>query len=216
MTAMGNHCVPTVCRECGHEYCVRCEAGICPKCGTPWDAKPVSPDDYIRMMKGGPDKMSIEEIYRAACLLGKTDKMKLVNMILGSITEKKPRQEMTDGSTPTFPVHQAMRVFDSFVKKSKGISYSPNGLYKNLDYKHMRELLEKLEERMVESGVVLIDDEKRIETLRSFLHAVREMRNTWYFDNRFTPAGLNTDFEKIYIALKTQRNHGQPAAFDYL
>ena len=79
---MGNHCVYTVCRECGEEYCVRCHFGTCPKCGTPWDAKPVSPDRYIRMMKGGPDKMTTEEIYRAACLLGKTDKMKLVNMIL--------------------------------------------------------------------------------------------------------------------------------------
>ena len=69
---------------------------------------------------------------------------------------------------------------------------------------------------MVESGVVMIDDEKRIDTLRSFLHAVREMRNTWYFDYRFTPAGLNTDFEKIYIALNTQRNHGQQSAFSYL
>lgn len=213
---MGNHCIYITCSCCGLEYCVRCHVGTCPKCGTPWDAKPMSLDKYFETMKNGNAKMTLEEIYREACQYGKNDKMRLVNMILGSITEKKPRQEMTDGSTPTFPVHQAMRVFDGFVKKSKGISYSPNGLYKNLDYKHMRELLEKLEERMVESGVVLIDDEKRIETLRSFLHAIREMRNTWYFDNRFTPAGLNTDFEKIYIALKTQRNHGQPAAFDYL
>lgn len=213
---MGNHCVYTVCRECGEEYCVRCHFGTCPKCGTPWDAKPVSPDRYIRMMKGGPDKMSIEEIYRAAALHTKSDKMKLVNMILGSLNEKIPRKELEDDNTPTYPVHEAMCVFDSYVLKAKGVRYSPNGLYKNLDYKHMRELLVKLEERMVESGVVMIDDEKRIDTLRSFLHAVREMRNTWYFDYRFTPAGLNTDFEKIYIALKTQRNHGQPAAFDYL
>ena len=213
---MGNHCVYTVCRECGEEYCVRCHFGTCPKCGTPWDAKPVSPDSCIRMMKGGPDKMTTEEIYRAACLLGKTDKMKLVNMILGSLNEKIPRKELEDDNTPTYPVHEAMCVFDSYVLKAKGVRYSPNGLYKNLDYKHMRELLVKLEERMVESGVVMIDDEKRIDTLRSFLHAVREMRNTWYFDYRFTPAGLNTDFEKIYIALKTQRNHGQQSAFSYL
>ena len=213
---MGNHCVYTVCRECGEEYCVRCHFGTCPKCGTPWDAKPVSLDRYIRMMKGGPDKMTTEEIYRAACRLGKTDKMKLVNMILGSLNEKIPRKELEDDNTPTYPVHEAMCVFDSYVLKAKGVRYSPNGLYKNLDYKHMRDLLVKLEERMVESGVVMIDDEKRIDTLRSFLHAVREMRNTWYFDYRFTPAGLNTDFEKIYIALKTQRNHGQQSAFSYL
>lgn len=213
---MGNHCVYTVCRECGEEYCVRCEFGVCPKCGTPWDAKPVSPDRYIRMMKGWPDKMTTEEIYRAACPLGKNDKMRLVNMILGSLNERKPRPEMTDENTPAYPVHQAMCVFDAYVLKAKGVRYSPNGLYKNLDYKHMRELLVKLEERMVESGVVMIDDDKRIETLRAFLHAVREMRNTWYFDYRFTPAGLNTDFEKIYIALKTQRNHGQQSAFSYL
>ena len=35
---MGNHCVPTVCSNCGEEYCLRCEFGICPKCGTPWNA----------------------------------------------------------------------------------------------------------------------------------------------------------------------------------
>lgn len=37
---MGNHCIYTVCRNCGEEYCLRCEFGICPKCGTPWNAKP--------------------------------------------------------------------------------------------------------------------------------------------------------------------------------
>lgn len=160
--------------------------------------------------------MTTEEIYRAACLLSKTDKMKLVNMILGSLNEKIPRKELLDDNTPAYPVHEAMCVFDSYVLKAKGVRYSPNGLYKNIDYKHMRELLVKLEERMVESGVVIIDDDKRIETLKAFLQSVKDMRNTWYFDNRFTPAGLNTDFEKIYIALKTQRNHGQQSAFSYL
>lgn len=213
---MGNHCVPMVCPVCGEEYCVRCHFGTCPKCGTPWDAKPVSPDEYIRAMKGETRIMSVEEIYREAYLLGKTERMKLVNMILSSIAEKKPRTEMTEDSTPAFPVHQAMRVFDSFVYNSKGVRYSPNGLYKNIDYKYMRELLMKLEERMVESGVEVIDDDKRIETLRSFLQAVKDMRNTWYYDNRFTPAGLNADFNKIYIALKTQHNHGQQSAFSYL
>lgn len=213
---MGNHCVYTVCRECGEEYCVRCHFGTCPKCGTPWDAKPVSPDRYIRMMKGGPDKMTTEEIYRAACLLGKTDKMKLVNMILSSLSEKKPRSEMTDDPTPMMPVHEAMCVFNAFVYSAKGVRYSPNGLFSNIDYRHMKELLLKINERMMEACVPVIDDAGRIEALKAFLQSVKDMSNTWYFDNRFTPAGLNTDFDKIYIALKTQRNHGQQSAFSYL
>ena len=160
--------------------------------------------------------MTTEEIYRAACLLGKTEKMKLVNMILGSLSEKKPRRELTEENTPTMPVHEAMCVFDVFVHKAKGVRYSPNGLYKKIDYKHMRELLVKLEERMVESGVCMIDNDKRIETLKAFLQAVRDMSNTWYYKIRFTPCGLATDFDKIFIELQTQRNHGQQSAFNYL
>lgn len=213
---MGNHCIYTVCRECGHEYCVRCEFGVCPKCGTSWDAKPMSLDKYFETMKKGDEKMTLEEIYREACLYGKNEKMRLVNMILSSLNERKTRPEMTDDATPPLPVHEAMCVFNAFVYNAKGVRYSPKGTFSNLDYKHMKELLAKLDVRMTEAGVALIDDDKRIETLRAFLQAVREMRNSWYFDNRFTPAGLNTDFDKIYMALKTQRNHGQQSAFDYL
>lgn len=47
---MGNHCIYTVCRNCGEEYCLRCEFGICPKCGTPWNAKPemLTVYDYMK------------------------------------------------------------------------------------------------------------------------------------------------------------------------
>lgn len=27
-----NHCIETVCGNCGHEYCLRCHHGICPNC----------------------------------------------------------------------------------------------------------------------------------------------------------------------------------------
>lgn len=212
---MGNHCVPMACPVCGEEYCVRCESGVCPRCGTPWDAKPMSVDDYIKSLKKKRRYMTLTEIYQATCLLRKSDKVKLVNMILASMGERTPRKEITDND-PTYPVHEAMCVFDGFVLSAKGVRYSPNGLFQNLDYRHMRELLVKLDARMMESGVEMIDDDRRIETLRSFLQAVRDMRNTWYFDNRFTPAGLNTDFDKIYIALKTQNNHGHQSAFSYL
>lgn len=213
---MANHCIYTVCSCCGHEYCVRCEFGICPKCGTPWNAKPMSLDKYFETMNKGEEKMTLEEIYRATCLYGKTDKMKLVNMILSSLTEKKPRSETTDHPAPTMPVHEAMCVFNAFVYSAKNVRYSPNGLFSNVDYRHMKELLLKINERMVEACVPVIDDAGRIEALKAFLQSVKEMNNTWYYDNRFTPAGLNTDFDKIYIALKTQRNHGKQAAFDYL
>lgn len=176
----------------------------------------MSLDKYFETMKNGNAKMTLEEIYREACQYGKNDKMRLVNMILSSLNERKAGPELADDATPPLPVHEAMCVFNAYVYREKGVRYSPNGIFSNLDYKHMKELLAKLDVRMTEAGVELIDDDKRIETLRAFLQAVREMRNSWYFDNRFTPAGLNADFDKIYMALKTQRNHGQQSAFNYL
>lgn len=29
-----NHCVYVICSACGHEFCVRCEVYVCPKCRT--------------------------------------------------------------------------------------------------------------------------------------------------------------------------------------
>ena len=210
---MGNHCVPMVCSCCGYEYCVRCEFGVCPKCGTPWDAKPMSLDDYIKSMKR--QTLSIEEIYKETRQLAKTDRLKLVNMILSGLNEKKAKPT-TEEKDPVMPVHEALWTFNNFVYSAKGVRYSVNGIFQNRDYKHMHELLLKLEARMIEAGVALIDDNKRIETLKAFLQAVRDMSNTWYYKIRFTPYGLDTDFDKIYIELQTQRNHGQQSAFRYL
>ena len=210
---MGNHCVPMVSSCCGYEYCVRCEFGICPKCGTPWDAKPMSVDNFIKSMKG--QKMSIEEIYKETRQLAKTDRLKLVNMILSGLNEKKAKPT-TEENDPVMPVHEALWTFNNFIYSAKGVRYSVNGIFQNRDYKHMHELLLKLEARMVEAGVTIIDDNKRIETLKAFLQAVRDMSNTWYYKIRFTPYGLATDFDKIFIELQTQRNHGQQSAFSYL
>lgn len=210
---MGNHCVYTVCRECGEEYCLRCYFGICPKCGTPWNAKPVSPDDYLNTKKRITE-MTTEEIYQAAYLLTKKEKLSLVNRILSSLNKEKPKPVGEDEWV--MPVHQAMTLFDSFVFAHKNVRYSPNGKFNPRDYKYMKELLVKLEERMAEAGVGIIDDNLRLETLKSFLFAVKEMHNTWYYENRFTPYGLLNDFDKIFITLQTQRNHGQQSAFNYL
>lgn len=212
---MGNHCIYTVCSCCGHEYCVRCEFGICPKCGTPWNAKPVSVDEFIGNKKStGEIEMTTDEIYQATLLFTKKEKLSLVNRILATLNKDlKPEGKIGD---QTMPVHQAMTVFDRFVFNHKGVRYSPNGKFSARDYGYMRSLLAKLEARMCEAGVSFIDDAKRIETFESFLNAVKEMRNTWYYDNRFTPYGLDSDFQKIYISLQTQRNHGQQTAFKYL
>jgi len=210
---MGNHCIYTVCRNCGEEYCLRCEFGICPKCGTPWNAKPVSEDDFIKSMKG--KTMSIEEIYKEARHLAKTDRLKLVNMILSGLSEKKAKPD-TEEKDPVMPVHEALWTFNNFVYAAKGVRYSANGIFQSRDYKHMHELLLKLEARMIEAGVAIIDDNKRIETLKAFMQAVKDMGNDWYYKVRFTPYGLATDFEKIFIELQTQRNHGQQSAFSYL
>ncbi len=212
---MGNHCVPMVCSCCGHEYCVRCEFGICPKCGTPWDAKPASVDEVLSANRKNEQEMTVDEIFQATYILTKTEKMSLVNRILSSLSKKKPEPN-DEGKDWVMPVHQALSAFDSFVFANKGVRYSPNGKFSAREYGHMKELLQKLEERMVESGVGIIDDKLRIETLKLFLSAVRDMQNKWFYENIFTPYGLLNNFEKIYMTLQTYRNHGQQSAFRYL
>lgn len=211
---MGNHCIYTVCRECGEEYCLRCHMGSCPKCGTPWNEKPVSVDQYLSVNSKNENEMTVDEIFQATYILSKTEKMKLVNRILSSLTKAKNEPKEDDGFV--MPVHQALSVFDSFVFANKGVRYSPNGKFSPRDYGYMKGLLQKLEERMVESGVCIIDDDLRIETLKAFLSAVRDMQSKWFYDNVFTPYGLLNNFEKIYMILETQRNHGQQSAFRYI
>jgi hypothetical protein len=211
---MGNHCVYTVCRECGEEYCLRCEFGICPKCGTPWNAKPRMMTVYDYM--GKPHEMTVTEIYQETLELGKRDKIDLVNRILASIKDTdKPTPEQDD-NVPAMPVYEGLTVFAEIYRAKKGVTYT-TGKFSNADYKNMKELLWKIEERIVEGGTVIVNDALRIGNLKMFLQAVCSMKNQWYFENRFNPYGLNNDFEKIYSNLKNNSDHARrKAAFDNL
>lgn len=152
-----------------------------------------------------------------------TDKIKLVNLILASI--KDTRGETTGRETP-MPVYEGLTVFDEVYHAKKGVSYAPNGKFSTADFKHMKELLIKIGDRLAEGGTnppgplskgELVTDKMRIDNLRAFLEAVCKMKNHWYFENRFTPYGLNHDFENIYTQLKNNSDYGRrKAAFDYL
>ena len=145
-----------------------------------------------------------------------TDKIKLVNLILASI--KDTRGETTGRETP-MPVYEGLTVFAEIHQQRKGVSYAPNGKFLNGDFKHMRELLIKIGDRLAEGGTdrTLVTDRMRIDNLRAFLEAVCKMKNQWYFENRFTPYGLNHDFENIYTNLKNNSDYARrKAAFGNL
>ena len=210
---MGNHCVPTVCSNCGEEYCLRCEFGICPKCGTPWNARPrtLTVYDYI----GKEHDMTADEIYKEAALLGKSEKIKLVNRILASIKDAG-RETSASGSEVPMPVYEGLNVFADIYREKKGVAYTM-GKFTQADFKNMKELLLKISDRLSEGGTVVVTDALRIGNLKAFLQAVCAMKNQWYYENRFNPYGLNNDFEKIYSTLVNNSDHARrKAAFNYL
>lgn len=210
---MGNHCVYTVCRECGEEYCLRCEFGICPKCGTPWNARPrtLTIYDYI----GKEHDMTADEIFREAALLGKSEKIKLVNRILASIKDTGG-ETSKNGSEVPMPVFEGLNVFADIYREKKGVAYTM-GKFTNADFKNMKELLLKITDRLSEGGTAVVTDALRIGNLKGFLLAVCKMKNQWYFENRFNPYGLNNAFETIYANLVNNSDHARrKAAFDCL
>ena len=210
---MGNHCVPTVCSECGEEYCLRCEFGICPKCGTPWNAMPRMLTVYDYIGKRKEIDMTTDEIYQAAAVLGKTEKIKLVNRILASLDKGTAKAEE---SGPKMPVFEGLTVFSDIYRAKKGVAYT-TGKFSNADFKNMKELLQKISDRLSEGGTEVVTDALRIGNLKMFLEAVCKMKNQWYFENRFNPYGLNNAFETIYANLVNNSDHARrKAAFDYL
>ena len=158
----------------------------------------------------------MEGIMDTVSRMRKTDKIKLVNLILASIKDTdKPTPEQDD-NVPAMPVYEGLTVFAEIYRAKKGVTYT-TGKFSGADYKNMKELLWKIEERIVEGGTVIVNDALRIGNLKMFLQAVCEMKNQWYFENRFNPYGLNNDFEKIYSNLKNNSDHARrKAAFDYL
>ena len=155
---------------------------------------------------------TMEGIMDIVSRMGKTDKIKLVNMILASIKYA--------GNEPTgapMPVYEGLHVFAEIYQQKKGVSYDPNGKFSKADFKNMRELLVKIGDRLSEGGTELVTDAIRIGSLKMFLLAVCGMKNQWYFENRFNPYALNHDFESIYTNLKNNSDNARrKAAFDYL
>lgn len=186
------------------------------------DIETVSPDEWLalayRLNKNGKEEtMTTDEIYNAAVLLGKTEKIRLVNRLLASIKDsvKRPTPD-EDDNVPAMPVYEGLQVFGDIYRLKKGVPYAI-GKFSAADFKNMKELLWKIEERLVDDGVAMIDDALRISNLKMFLEAVSVMKNTWYFENRFSPYGLNHDFENIYTNLKNKNDHARKqTAFSYL
>lgn len=161
--------------------------------------------------------MSIEEIFESACVLKKNEKIQLVNRILASMKDDRRPTRQEDDNVPTMPVYEALYAFSELYRHKKGVNYAPNNKFVPRDFKAMKELLWKIEERIVESGVMIVTDALRLQNLRAFLEAVSTMKNQWYFENRFNPNALNNDFEIIYSNIKSNNgNARQQQAYSYL
>ncbi len=155
----------------------------------------------------------MEGIMDTVSRMRKTDKIKLVNLILASIKDNASEPP----SGPAMPVFEALTVFEETYRQRKGVSYAPNGKFSAADFKNMKELLIKISDRLSEGGTELVTDALRIGSLKMFLQAVCEMKNQWYYENRFMPYGLNHDFENIYTNLKNNSDHARrKTAFDNL
>ena len=155
---------------------------------------------------------TMEGIMDTVAQMSKTDKIKLVNLILASMTDAK-----NEPKGVPMPVYEGLYVFAEIYQQKKGVSYAPSGKFSSADFKNMRELLVKIGDRLSEGGTELVTDALRIGSLKMFLQAVCAMKNQWYFENRFNPYGLNHDFENIYTNLKNNSDHARrQAAFDCL
>lgn len=189
---MGNHCVETACRICGEEYCLRCHMGICPECGTPWTAEQ------------NEETMDKEEIIEEALTLNKRGKMEVVNRILASLS---------GAADEKYPVYDALMRFRDVYRELKGIDYGSPKL-SPAEFRGMRMLMSKIAGAR---GGGMKDKTGLVDDVEALMRAVAAMPNGWYFQNRFTPANLAADFEKIYSNIKNNSGHARrKAAFDYL
>lgn len=176
--------------------------------------------------------MNVDEIYNAAYLLTKKEKIQLVNRILADIGSASGRGlrdtlDQTEGDhRKNNVVLKGMRAFEEVYEAKKHTAY----IRTKADWAPMKALLEKLSEKVAENGTygtdgtngtgagsMVVDDRVRIDALRQFLEAVSQMKNDWYFKSAFTPMMLNSKFNQIYSELLNNSDHGRrKAAFDYL
>ena len=154
----------------------------------------------------------MEGIMDTVSRMTKTDKIKLVNLILASIKDDK-----NEPTGVPMPVYEGLTVFADIYQQKKGVSYTTTSTFSNADFRYMRELLVKIGDRLSEGGKELVTDAMRIGGLKAFLLSVCSMKNQWYFENRFNPYGLSHDFENIYSSLIKNSDHARrKAAIDYL
>lgn len=144
-----------------------------------------------------------------ALKLPQKDKTRLINAVLESMNGKK-----SDGFV--YSVFRALEDFKARYMEYKGTDYTGT----KADFRWMKQLLEQIHQKTIEGqkeDTVVITPDTLISNLNAFLKAVKQLKNTWYFDNRFTPEGLAKDFEKIYGNLKQNNSYERAKrACDYL
>lgn len=154
-------------------------------------------------------KMDLTEIINEALKLPQKDKTRLINAVLESMNGKQ-----SDGFV--YPVFRALEDFKARYMEYKGTDYTGT----KADFRWMKQLLEQIHQKTIEGqkeDTVVITPDTLISNLNAFLKAVKQLKNTWYFDNRFTPEGLAKDFEKIYGNLKQNNSYERAKrACDYL
>lgn len=152
--------------------------------------------------------MDLTEIINEALKLTKKDKTRLINTLLESMSGK--------GDGFKYPVFRALEDFKARHMEYKGTGYTGT----KADFKWMKQLLEHIHEKTIEGqnqDTLVVTEDILIGNLNAFLKAVKTLKNTWYFDNRFTPEGLAKDFEKIYANIKQNNSYERAKrACDYL
>lgn len=169
--------------------------------------------------------MNVDEIYNAAYLLTKTEKIQLVNRILADIGSASGRglrdtlNQTEEDHRKNNVVLKGMRAFEEVYQAKKHTAY----ISTKADWAPMKALLGKLSEKILETtpnnnaGPMIVDDRLRIDALKQFLEAVSQMKNDWYFKSAFTPMMLNSKFNQIYSELLNDSDHARrKAAFEYL
>ncbi len=147
--------------------------------------------------------MELKEITEEAMKLSKKEKNALINALLQSMSAKKP-----EADEPKMPVYRALFLFSNLYRELKGTEYG--GCFTPENFRWMNDILDRIFRKTVEAAgteTAVITDEVMMSNFEAYVRAVAAMPNRWYFENRFTPAGLSRDFEKIYSQIKNNSGH---------
>lgn len=157
--------------------------------------------------------MNTKELIEEALKLPKKEKNALINALLQSMSGRKP-----EADEPKMPVYRALFRFSNLYRELKGTEYS--GCFTPENFRWTKDILDRIFRKAAEGAgaeTAVITDEIVMSNFEAYVRAVAAMPNRWYFENRFTPAGLSRDFEKIYSQIKSNNGHERAKrAFDYL